>query len=86
VFWQRSRRNLVRNLLFARTCLTISRWTKLTQQKGPDYDKVIQILKNADFPAFAEKYANLEKELVDHKVKALLTAAGIESHPRSAQS
>jgi hypothetical protein len=65
----------VRCPLFARPCLTISRWTKLAGKKGPNYDEVIQRLKDVDFPRRAEKYAELEKALVDHKVKVLLAEA-----------
>jgi hypothetical protein len=47
----------------------------LAGKKGPNYDEVIQRLKDVDFPRRAEKYAELEKALVDHKVKVLLAEA-----------
>ena len=65
----------MRCLPFDRPYLTISRWTKLAVKKGPNYNEVVQRLKDVDFPRHAEKYAELEKALVDHKVKVLLAAA-----------
>lgn len=52
--------------------LTISRWTKLANKKGDEFDKVISRLREVRLPESAMKYAGLEQKLVQHKVRLLL--------------
>jgi len=46
-------------------------WTKLVGKSGRDFKKVAQRLRHVKIPELARKYADLEKTLVDHKVKVL---------------
>jgi len=43
----------------------------LVGKSGRDFKKVAQRLRHVKIPELARKYADLEKTLVDHKVKVL---------------
>lgn len=55
--------------------LTISRWTKLVGKSGDWFKQVADRLREVNLPQEAEKYAELEKELIEYKVQGLLTEA-----------
>jgi len=46
-------------------------WTKLIPKKDEKYNMVIERLQDIELPELARKYANLEKALVDYRVKIL---------------
>jgi len=46
-------------------------WTKLIPKKEEKYNMVIERLQEIKLPELARKYANLEKALVDYRVKVL---------------
>lgn len=52
-----------------------SSWTKLVGKSGDWFKQVADRLREVNLPQEAEKYAELEKELIEYKVQGLLTEA-----------
>ena len=52
--------------------LTGNRWTKLVGKSGPRFNSIVGRLRDVGLPERAMRYADLEKTLVEYKVRALL--------------